>query len=148
MWIHISKIAKTIIFSTQTDVETFHKLFFCKAIHNYCRKHQKFTKFIILHNRTQIGEKFSPIVKKKKKLAFSQVPQQLFFKQVQIAHTQKFSKTAINCSYIYYEEDYGKYYKHTPFSFKCTVVSTGVTNAQITKTNKTCIYCKLQHRQI
>ena len=70
MWIHISKIAKTIIFSTQTDVETFHKLFFCKAIHNYCRKHQKFTKFIILHNRTQIGEKFSPIVKKKKKLAF------------------------------------------------------------------------------
>ena len=30
MWIHISKIAKTIIFSTQTDVENFLKLFFAK----------------------------------------------------------------------------------------------------------------------
>ena len=29
MWIHISKIAKTIIFSTQTDVETF-QVNFCK----------------------------------------------------------------------------------------------------------------------
>ena len=64
MWIHISKIAKTIIFSTQKDVETFHKLFFCKTIHNYCRKHRKFAKLIILHNRMQISEKFSPIVPK------------------------------------------------------------------------------------
>ena len=30
MWIHISKIAKTIIFSTQTDVEDFIKLFLQK----------------------------------------------------------------------------------------------------------------------
>ena len=28
MWIHISKIAKTTIFSTQREVEIFHKLFF------------------------------------------------------------------------------------------------------------------------
>ena len=63
------------------------------------------------------------------------------------SHT-KFSKAAINCSYIYCEEDYGKCYKHTPFFFKCTIVSTGVTSTQITKTNKSCIYCKLQHKQI
>ena len=64
MWIHISKIAKTIIFFPQTDVESFHKLFFFKSIHNYCRKHRKFAKFVILHNRMEISEKFSPIVTK------------------------------------------------------------------------------------
>ena len=47
---------------------------------SYCRKNQKFDKFVILHNRIQISEKFSPIISK---LAFfSQVPQQLFNKQV------------------------------------------------------------------
>ena len=30
MWIRISKIAKTVIFSTQTKVETVHKLIFAK----------------------------------------------------------------------------------------------------------------------
>ena len=66
---------------------------------------------------------------------------------MQIAH-MKIIKAAINCSYVYCEEDYGKCYKHTPFFFKCTIVSTGATNAQITKTNKTYRYCKLQHKQI
>ena len=41
------------------------------------------------------------------KLAFSQVPQQLFFKQVQIAHTQ-IIKAGIICSHIYCEEIHGK----------------------------------------
>ena len=63
------------------------------------------------------------------------------------AHTQ-IIKAAINCSYVYCEEDYGKCYKHTLFFFKRTIVSTGATNAQITKTNKTYGYCKLQHKQI
>ena len=31
MWIYISAIAKTIIFSTQTEVEIFHKSFFAKT---------------------------------------------------------------------------------------------------------------------
>ena len=53
MWIHISKVAKTIIFSTQTDVEDFIKLFFAKTIHNYCRTHRKFAQFATLHNTTQ-----------------------------------------------------------------------------------------------
>ena len=140
MWIHISKIAKTIIFSTQTDVENFHKLFFCKTIHNYCRKHGKFAKFVILHNRMQISEKFSPIVTKIG--IFPSATAIVLQTSANCSHT-KFSKAAINCSHVYCEEDYGKCYKHTPLFFKCTIVSTSVTNAQITKTNKTCIYCKI-----
>ena len=38
--------------------------YFFKTIHNYCRKHRKFAKIVILHNRTQVSEKFSPIVSK------------------------------------------------------------------------------------
>ena len=51
--------------------------------------------------------------------------------------THKNLKGAINRSYTYCEEDYSKCYKHTPFFFKRTIVSTGVTNAQITKTINT-----------
>ena len=62
--------------------------------------------------------------------------------------THKNLKGAINCSYAYCEEDYGKCYKHAPFFSKHTIVSTGVTNAKITKTTKTYRYYKLQHKQI
>ena len=75
MWLHSSTLGKTIIFPHKTKVEIVHKSNPTKNIHNYCRKHRKFAKFIILHNRIQNSEKFSPIITK---LAFSQVPQQLF----------------------------------------------------------------------
>ena len=78
MWVHISKIAKTIVFPHKTKVEISHKSNLTKISTNYCRKHRKFTRFVILHNRIQNSEKFSPIISK---LAFSQVPQQLFYKQ-------------------------------------------------------------------
>ena len=64
MWIYISTTAITVIFPTQTKVEIFHKVIFGKNIHNHCRKHRKFAKFIILHNRIQNSEKFSRIVSK------------------------------------------------------------------------------------
>ena len=105
MWIYISKIAKTIIFSTQTEVEIFHKSIFCKNIHNYCRKHRKFAKFIILHNRTQISEKFSAIVSKIG--IFSSATSIVLHTKCKLL-TRKLSKAAINCSYIYCEEIYGK----------------------------------------
>ena len=53
MWICISKIAKTISLSTQTEVEIFQKVNSCKTIHNHCRTHQKFAQFVTLHNTTQ-----------------------------------------------------------------------------------------------
>ena len=64
MWIYISTIAKTIIFSTQTEVEIFHKLFSAKPSTIIVENTEKFAKFIILHNRVQISEKFSPIIPK------------------------------------------------------------------------------------
>ena len=91
------------------------------------------------------SEKFSPIITKIG--IFSSATAIVLQTSANCSHT-KFSKAAINCSYVYCEEDYGKCYKHTPFFFKRTIVSTGATNAQITKTNKTYGYCKLQHKQI
>ena len=105
MWIHSNKIAKTIIFSTQTEVETLHKLFSCKTIHNYCRKHRKFAKFIILHNRTQSTEKFSPIVSKNWHFLKCHINCSSYKCKLL---TRKLSKAAINCSYIYCEEIHGK----------------------------------------
>ena len=141
MWIHISKIAKTIIFSTQTDVENFLKLFFAKTIHNYCRKHQKFAQFTTLHNTTQKIVRNSHLLSQKFGI-FSSATAIVLQTSANCSHT-KFLEAAINCSHIYCEEDYGKCYKHTPFFFKRTIVSTSITNAQITKTNKTSIYCKI-----
>ena len=78
IWVHISTIAKTIVFPHKTKVEISPKSNLTKISTNYCRKHRKFAKFVNLHNRIQHSEKFSPIISK---LAFSQVPQQLFYKQ-------------------------------------------------------------------
>ena len=78
MWIHISTKLNN-CFTTQIQGGNTLQIISHKNIHNYCRKHQKFTILIILHNRIQSSEKFSPIVTQK--LAFSQVPQQFFYKQ-------------------------------------------------------------------
>ena len=115
MWIYISAIAKTIIFSTQTEVEIFHNLFFCKTIHNYCRKHRKFAKFVILHIRIQISEKFSPIVPK---LAFSQVSQQLSnIQSANCSHTN-YQKQQLTAHTSIVKRYMAKCYKHAPFSLQ------------------------------
>ena len=126
MWIHISKIAKTIIFSTQTDVETFHKLFFCKTIHNYCRKHRKFAKFVILHNRTQISEKFSPIVSKIG--IFSSATSIVLHTKCKLL-TRKLSKQQLTAHTSIVKRYTAKCYKHTPISSKHTIVVTGVSKS-------------------
>ena len=115
MWIYISKIAKTIIFSTQTEVKIFHKLFFYKTIQNYCRKHRKLTKFVILYNRTQSSEKFSPIVSK---IGIFSSATSIVLHTKRKLLTRKLSKAAINCSYIYCEEIYGKVLQTRTILFK------------------------------
>ena len=105
MWIHISKIAKTIIFSTQTEVEIFHKLFFAKP------------STIIVENTENSPNSSSYTIERKlvrnshllsQKLAFPQVPHQLFFIQSANCSHAKLPKAAINCSHIYCEEIHGK----------------------------------------
>ena len=122
MWIYISAIAKTVIFSTQNRGGNISQIIFCKNIHNHCRKHRKFAKFVILHNRIQISEKFSPIISK---LAFSQVPQQCSTNKRKLL-THKIIKAAIICSHVYCEGIYGKGLQTRTILFKCTIVVTGV----------------------
>ena len=110
------------------------------------RKHRKFAKFATLHNTTQISEKFSPIVTKIWH----------FLK----CHNNCISKS-VNCSHIKISKE--QLTAHMPIvkritvsvtnthlsSSNASIVSTGVTNAQITKTTKTYGYCKLSvHKQI
>ena len=126
MWIHISKIAKTIIFSSQTGVDTFHKLFFYKIIHNYCRKHQKFAKFVILHNRTQISEKFSPIVSK---IGIFSSATSIVVHTKRTLLTRKLSKQQLTAHTSIVKRYTAKYYKHAPISSKHTIVVTGVSKS-------------------
>ena len=56
------QLLKQLSFPHKQRWKYFTSYFFCKTIHNYCRKHRKFAKFVILHNRIQISEKFSPII--------------------------------------------------------------------------------------
>ena len=88
MWIHISKIAKTIIFSTQTEVEIFHKLISAKP------------STIIVENTENSPNSSSYTIERKlvrnshllsQKLAFPQVPHQLF------------SIQSANCSHANYQ---------------------------------------------
>ena len=126
MWIHISKIAKTTIFSTQTDVETFHKLFFRKTIHNYCRKHRKFTKFVILHNITQTSEKLSPIVSK---IGIFSSATSIVLHTKRKLLTRKLSKQQLTAFTSIVKRYMAKCYKHAPISSKRTIVVTGVSKS-------------------
>ena len=111
-----------------------------------------FTKFVILHNRIQISEKFSPIISK---IGIFSSATAIVLHTKRKLLTHKLSKAAINCSYIYCEETYGKVLQTRTTLFKRTIVVTGVrksTNisAQNTKQiNLTSIVnYKIQNKQI
>ena len=95
----------------------------CTNIHNYCRKHQKFAKFIILHNRTQNSEKFSPIVTQN--WHFLKCHNNCSTNKCKLL-IHKIIKAAIDCSYVYCEGRYDKVLQTCAFLFKCTIVFTGV----------------------
>ena len=116
-------------------MEISHKSYLTKVSTDYCRKHRKFAKFIILHNRIQNSEKFSLIISK---LAFSQVPQQLFFKQAQIALTQ-IIKAAIVCPYAYCEGNYGKVLQTRTIVFTGVKESTDIPTQNTKQINLACI---------
>ena len=80
MWIYISAIAKTIIFFPhKTEVEIFHKSFFAKTstiIVENTENSPNSSSYTIEYKLVRISHLLS------QKLAFPQVPQQLFNKQV------------------------------------------------------------------
>ena len=69
-----------------------------------------------LYTIQQIGEKFSPIITKS---GISSSATTIAFQKRKLL-THKNLKGAINRSFAYCEEDYGKCYKHAPFFFKRT----------------------------
>ena len=126
MWIRISKIAKTISFSTQTEVEIFQKLIpakpctiiventenspnsssctiDCKSVRN---SHLLFQKFGIFSSATSIA-----LYTKRKFL------------------TRKVSKQQLTALNSIVKRYMAKCYKHAPISSKHTIVVTGVSKA-------------------
>ena len=123
MWIHISKIAKTTIFSTQTEVEIFHKLFFSKPSTIFVENTENSPKFVILHNRMQISEKFSPIVSK---IGIFSSATSIVLHTKRKLLTRKLSKQQLTAHTSIVKRYMAKCYKHAPISSKCTIVVTGV----------------------
>ena len=126
MWIYISKIAKTIIFSTQQRWKSFTSYFSAKP------------STIIVENTENSPNSSSDTIEHKlvrnshllsQKVAFSQVSHQLsnlqsancshanYQKQQLIAHTSIVKRYMAKC------------YKHAPFLFKHTIVVTGISKS-------------------
>ena len=116
------QLLKQLYFSTQTEVEIFHKLFSAKP------------SAIIVENTENSPNSSSYTIEYKlvrnshllsQKMAFSKVPQQLFnIQSANCSHT--IYQAAINCSYVYCEGIYSKVLQTHTILFKCTVVVTGV----------------------
>ena len=80
MWSNISAKAKQLFYHTKKNRGgNISQIKSYTYNHNYCRKHRKFAKLIILHNRTQKVRKSHLLLCK---ISISQVPRQLFYKQV------------------------------------------------------------------
>ena len=126
MWIHISKIAKTIIFSTKTEVEILHKLFVAKP------------STIIVENTKNLPNSSSYTIEHKlvrnshllsQKLAFPQVPHQLFFTQSANCPHANYQKQQLTAHTSIVKRYTAKCYIHTQISSKCTIVVTGVSKS-------------------
>ena len=125
MWVYISAKAKTIVLPHINRGGNTSQILSCTHIHNYYRKHRKFAKFVILHNRTQNSEKFSPIIKQN--WHFLKCHCNCSTNKCKLLIC-KIIRAAIDCSYIYCEGRYGKVLKTRIFLFKRTIVFTGVKN--------------------
>ena len=126
MWIYISTTAKTIIFHAKSRWKYLKIQILQKIPTSNCRKNQKFDKFVILHNRIQISEKFSPIISK---LAFFSSVTAIVQHTKRKFLTHKLSKAAINCSHIYCEGIYSKVLQTRTILFKRTIVVTGISKS-------------------
>ena len=114
MWIYISTIAKTITFSTQNQRwKYFTSHFLQKHPQIIVEKHRKFAKFVILHNRIQISENFSPIISKSG--IFSSTTAIVQQTSINCSHT-KLSKQQLTAHTSIVKGYMAKCYKHAPFS--------------------------------
>ena len=126
MWIHISKIAKTIIFSTQTEVEIFHKLISAKP------------STIIVENTENSPNSSSHTIECKlvrnshllsQKIGISSSATSIVLHTKRTLLTRKLSKQQLNAHTPIVKRYMAKCYKHAPISSKHTIVVTGVSKS-------------------
>ena len=115
MWVYISAKAKTIVLPHKNRGGNTSQILSCTNIHNYCRKHRKFAKFVILHNRTQNSEKFSPIITQN--WHFLKCHNNCSTHKCKLL-IRKIIKAAIDCSYVYCEGRYDKVLQTHAFSLQ------------------------------
>ena len=117
MWVLISAIAKTIVFSTQNQGGNTSQVISYKNIHNYCRKLVMYTiEYKIVRNSHLLSHKNWHFLK-----CHSNCPTN---KHKLLTH--KIIKAAIDCSYVYCAGKYDKVLQTHTFLFKSTIVFTGV----------------------
>ena len=123
MWVHISALAKTIVFPHKIEVEIVHKLYPTK------------TSTIIVENTENLPNLSSYTIEYKivrnshllshKNWHFLKCHSYCSTNKHKLL-THKIIKAAIDCSYIYCEGKYDEVLQTHTFLFKCTIVFTGV----------------------
>ena len=124
MWVHISAKSKNNCFTTQNRGGNTSQIISYKNIHNYCRKHRKFTILVILHNRIQNSEKFSPIVTQKLDI-FSSATAIVLQTSINCSRTKP-SKQQLTAHTSIVKGNMTKCHKHAPFSPNTHIAFTGV----------------------
>ena len=98
-------------------------------------KHRNFAILVILHNRIQNSEKFSPIVSQKFGI-FSSATAIVLQTSINFSHTKP-SKQQLTAHTSIVKGNTTKCHKHAPFLFKCTIVFTGVKKSTDISTQNT-----------
>ena len=127
MWIRISKIAKTISFSTQTEVEIFQKLIPAKPstiIVENTKNSPNLSSYTIDHKSVRN----SHLLFQKFGIFSSATSIALYTKRKLLSHA-KVSKQQLTALNPIVKRYTAKCYKHAPFSSKRTIVVTGVSKA-------------------
>ena len=141
MWIHISKIAKTIVFPHKQMWKPLTSYFSAKPSTIIVENTENSPKSVILHNRMQISEKFSPIVSK---IGISSSAPSIVLHTKRKLLTRKLSKQQLTAHTSIVKSYTAKCYKHAPISSKHTIVVTGVSKCTNIHTQNT-IQTNLAH---
>ena len=141
MWIHISKIAKQLSFPHKQRWKPFTSYFSAKPSK------------IIVENTENLPNSSSYTIEHKlvrnshllsQKLAFSQVPHQLFFIQSANCSHANYQKQQLTAHTSIVKRYMAKCYKHAPISLNHTIVVTGVSKSTNIHAQNT-IQTKLAH---
>ena len=120
MWSNISGKAKQLSYHIKNRGGNISQIKYYTYNHNYYRKHQKFAKLIILHNRTRNSEKISPIVMQN--WHFLKCHSNCSTNKCKLL-IHKISKQQLTAHTSIVKEDRTKCYKHVTFSSNALLCS-------------------------